>query len=261
MKTPHSAEQPVVLGGTYSEDRPIAALRQYFRCAWNHQVSANFAGNMQIVPDGCVDLLCTEEGFFVVGPDITAARPEVSPGSTVLGLRFQPGAAAGWLGLSMAEIVGCRVDMGDLWGAVAREIFGRMHEAGGTQDRLSLFQTLVEQLAPIKLAPSPEAALAFRRLERASECNVDALFVLRKELGLDERTLRRKSVHHFGYGLKTLERILRFQRFSALSRSDRQAGLAELSLASGYADQAHLSREIRSLCGVSAGAYLRQTRG
>ncbi|MGT2492428.1 hypothetical protein ACU4GD_22680 [Cupriavidus basilensis] len=45
-----------------------------------------------------------------VGPDITAARPDLAPGATVLGARFQPGAAPHWLGLHLSDIVGCEVE-------------------------------------------------------------------------------------------------------------------------------------------------------
>ncbi|WP_170301869.1 hypothetical protein [Cupriavidus basilensis] len=42
-------------------------------------------------------------------------------------------------------------------------------------------------------------------------------------------------------------------------RADRSDfGLAALAADAGYADQAHLSREIQSLCGMTASALLRQ---
>ncbi|MFS4516626.1 helix-turn-helix domain-containing protein, partial [Delftia tsuruhatensis] len=72
------------------------------------------------------------------------------------------------------------------------------------------------------------------------------------------RSLRRLCHAQFGYGPKTLERVLRFQRLLALARSDRQAGLAALAAEAGYADQAHLSREVRALCGITPRAALQQ---
>ncbi|WP_449064683.1 helix-turn-helix domain-containing protein [Planomonospora algeriensis] len=52
----------------------------------------------------------------------------------------------------------------------------------------------------------------------------------------------------FGYGPKTLQRVVRFQR--ALRLAGRGTGLAEVALASGYADQSHMSNEVRRLAGV-----------
>lgn len=73
---------------------------------------------------------------------------------------------------------------------------------------------------------------------------------------MSERSLRRFCHAQFGYGPKTLERVLRLQRLLSLARADRSSGLASLALQAGYADQAHLSREVRALCGVSASAAL-----
>ncbi|MFD4428948.1 helix-turn-helix domain-containing protein [Nocardia sp. NPDC058497] len=53
----------------------------------------------------------------------------------------------------------------------------------------------------------------------------------------------------FGYGPKMLARILRFQRALAAVRAGVPA--AETAAVTGFADQAHLSREFRDLAGCS----------
>jgi transcriptional regulator GlxA family with amidase domain len=67
------------------------------------------------------------------------------------------------------------------------------------------------------------------------------------EVALSERTLRRRFDAAFGYGPKTLDRILRFQRFLKLLRGARPGSTAGLAMEAGYADQAHLGRESRRL--------------
>ena len=53
------------------------------------------------------------------------------------------------------------------------------------------------------------------------------------------------------------QRILRFQRF--VSRIDRdRADLATLAAETGYADQAHLTRECLTLSGLTPAALARQ---
>ncbi|TGT34837.1 helix-turn-helix domain-containing protein, partial [Mesorhizobium sp. M8A.F.Ca.ET.165.01.1.1] len=66
-----------------------------------------------------------------------------------------------------------------------------------------------------------------------------------------ERTLRRRFDDTFGYGPKTLDRILRFHRFRRLQRQQSDASTALLAIEAGYADQAHLIRESRRLTGVT----------
>ena len=51
------------------------------------------------------------------------------------------------------------------------------------------------------------------------------------------------------------ERILRFQRFLRLLSNGR-APLSALAVEAGYADQAHLAREVRRISGRSPGALI-----
>ncbi|MFC7566230.1 helix-turn-helix domain-containing protein [Actinomadura namibiensis] len=60
--------------------------------------------------------------------------------------------------------------------------------------------------------------------------------------------MRRRAVAAFGYGPKTVQRVLRFQRALRLARAGRP--LAEVAQVAGYADQAHMANEVRGLGGV-----------
>ncbi|MYZ40998.1 MULTISPECIES: helix-turn-helix domain-containing protein, partial [unclassified Streptomyces] len=62
-----------------------------------------------------------------------------------------------------------------------------------------------------------------------------------------------RSLDAFGYGPKTLARVLRLQRALELVRAGEP--YAEAALAAGCADQAHLARETRDLAGLTLGAY------
>jgi AraC-like DNA-binding protein len=81
---------------------------------------------------------------------------------------------------------------------------------------------------------------------------------LAERLGLTERGLHRRAVGAFGYRPKLLHRVLRFRRAVRLARS----GLAFATVAAdaGYADQAHLAREVRELAGVPLGVLLAEQR-
>ncbi|KIF70998.1 hypothetical protein HY68_24230, partial [Streptomyces sp. AcH 505] len=72
-------------------------------------------------------------------------------------------------------------------------------------------------------------------------------------VGLGARQLHRRSLDAFGYGPKTLARILRLQRALALVRAGTP--YAQAALDAGCTDQAHLARETRELAGLTLGAY------
>ena len=65
--------------------------------------------------------------------------------------------------------------------------------------------------------------------------------------------LRRRCLGAFGYGFKTLNRVLRFQRFLGLGAQSFQMLLGRVGARAGYADQAHMTREVRRMCGISPG--------
>jgi AraC-like DNA-binding protein len=244
--------------GRYAEATPQHGLREHFQCAWVHQLPEDHVGGVAVVPDGCVDLLWCDNRLVVVGPDITAAHPDLQPGATVLGMRFQPGAAAHWLDLPMTDIVGTQIDMRDAWGQKAWDLVDKMQEAKDTREQNSLLQELLARMASSIERPERDAAAIFETLGDHAGHEGGGIAKLIGKLGLSQRTLRRRSHHLFGYGPKTLERILRFQRFQTLARHAENRGLAEMALTTGYADQAHLNREIQSLCGMTAGELVRQ---
>ena len=244
--------------GRYVEAHPIARLLPHFQCVWMSSISPDHSGPVAVVPDGCVDLLWRDDRFTVVGPDTTAATPELGPGSIVLGIRFMPGAAAKWLGRPLTDIVGREVPMAEFWGSTADRIADSVGAASSTRDKLRVLQELLTAEAPKVESPRQEAIMIFRFLRSDASADGRQIKALRERLEVSERTLRRRCDELFGYGPKTLDRILRFQRFQALARTDADEGLALLALRAGYADQAHLTREVRSLCGMTAGEFVRQ---
>jgi transcriptional regulator GlxA family with amidase domain len=106
--------------------------------------------------------------------------------------------------------------------------------------------------ARVRREPDPAVDAVIRALQRERM----PVRELAGRLGLSERQLLRRCVDALGYGPKTLDRILRFQRFRALAAQRPDLGLARLAAVAGYADQPHLTRECRRLSGESPPALL-----
>ncbi|MDF3148621.1 helix-turn-helix domain-containing protein, partial [Streptomyces sp. T21Q-yed] len=79
------------------------------------------------------------------------------------------------------------------------------------------------------------------------------------ELGLGSRQLHRRCLTAFGYGPKTLARILRLQRALALARGG--VTFADTAVRAGFADQAHLARDVKELAGRPLGELLGRRGG
>ncbi|MFI6038937.1 helix-turn-helix domain-containing protein [Streptomyces sp. NPDC051315] len=195
-------------------------------------------GARPVLPDGCMDLLWNEGRLLVAGPDTHAHRPD-GPPTPWAGLRFYPGTAPALLGVPAHELRDRRVDLTDLWPAAeVRRLRARVEAAPHPA-------TALEDLALERAAP-PDPAL--RHLVTALAAGRPVAAVA-DELGLGTRRLHRRSLTAFGYGPKTLARVLRLQRALALARQ----GLpyAHTATRAGYADQAHLARDVREFTGTT----------
>jgi AraC-like DNA-binding protein len=80
---------------------------------------------------------------------------------------------------------------------------------------------------------------------------------LANRAGLTPRKVHRHCVDAFGLAPSVLRRIARVQRAARLHRgSGASHSLVDLALAAGFADQAHLSREIKALTGLTPSVAL-----
>jgi AraC-like DNA-binding protein len=195
----------------------------------------------------------------IEGPDRVAAVEHFAPGGSVVGVRSRPAAARAWLGVSLSEIEGKRVPFDQFRGRDARRISDLVGEA---RDPLHAAQRLEYGLAlagPLEQLDEKDVRIfEIVRARRSTETGV--LDELEQRLGLSERTLRRRCTEAYGYGPKTLDRILRLQRFLALACEARRLPLAVLAATVSYADQAHLTRETRALTGLTPTAIVGQLR-
>jgi AraC-like DNA-binding protein len=171
----------------------------------------------------------------------------------IAGLRFHPGHAAAWLGLPVSEIVNSRVPLAELWGSEAHRIEDEIAAAEPVgEPHLALERVLASRALRAGDVDRRWRAMPGLLNEATARFQPVVPWLI-SELGLSERTLRRQVEDAFGYGPKTLDRILRFQRFLLLVRTGERMSLARLAIAADFADQAHLTRECRRLAGLTPG--------
>ncbi|WP_153449481.1 helix-turn-helix domain-containing protein [Streptomyces smaragdinus] len=195
----------------------------------------------RVLPDGCMDLIWSGGTLLVAGPDTRAHLGQGAPGTEYAALRFAPGQGAVLLGVAAVELRDTRVPLDALWpSARARRLAERI---GAAADRKAVLERAAGRLLERARPPEPYLPAVVRGLRAGrSVAEVSAA------TGVGTRTLHRRSLAVFGYGPKTLARVLRMNRALALARAGRP--FAEVAARAGYADQAHLSRDVRALAGV-----------
>lgn len=187
-----------------------------------------------------------DDGRLVVaGPDATARLHESRVLRPVTAVRLHVGLGPVLLGVPAAELTDRTVPLDALWGdRRARELASRVD----TDPATALGRWATTGPPPDPLGARLVALLGAGRTVAAA---ADAL-------GFSARQLHRRALPLFGYGPQHLARVLRLQRAVALAdRGDAWAGVAAHA---GYADQAHLARDVRALAGTTPTALRRERR-
>jgi AraC-like DNA-binding protein len=249
----------------YRELAPPAEIAPHVACLWVRDPQPD-ARLHRIVPDACADIVwITGRRLHVAGPATGPAMSTVPAGGSAVGIRFRVGAAGSALGVSARELLDGSFALDEIWGPAGAELAERLGAARTPEAAAGILARALARRLPPPDAIDPlvrAAAIGAARPRTPVEA-------LGASLGIGERQLRRRFDDAVGYGPKTLQRVLRFQRFLALAQpSPSPAGvgaeragpvapdLARLAFEAGYADQAHLTRECRRLAGLPPAALL-----
>ncbi|WP_343520042.1 helix-turn-helix domain-containing protein [Sphingomonas sp.] len=220
----------------YAETLPPPELDGLVEAVWTLDVAASGWVDHQAVPDGCIELIRRHSGgsvwrreqpeLFVTGLALRPAVLRFRGDARFTGIRLWPWA---W---HLLDGEPCR-DFADRWRAIQPRapLAALLPDDGDPMPRLAaLFHGTV---------PPPLAAI--RHAASVAE--------LAHITGLSTRQLQRICARETGMPPRSYLRLLRFRTaVSDIQRPD--ALLADTAAAAGYADQAHMTREFRSLGGL-----------
>lgn len=209
-------------------------------------------------PDGSLSRRDT-----VIGGLHTAPVEIVHPGrQSGVHVALHPLAARRLLGVPTAELTG-DAEAVDVLGAAAREMHERIGEAPDWAGRFAaLDAVLSRRLGADDPPPAPELARAWRSLVGRDPASVRAVA---DDVGWSDRHLGARFRAEFGVTPKVAARMARFDRarrvIASRALTGVPLGLADVAAEGGFADQAHLTREFRSLAGVSPTRWLAEEVG
>ena len=201
----------------------------------------------------------TSYDVMVAGLHAVAARVEQPSAQSGVQLALHPLAAQALLGCRAAELVGQGHHGHDVIGGLATELHDRVSSRSEGESRLDVVQQWMRARLDDKRgkAVRPELIWAWHVLQHSGgRCRVDDLA---GEVGLSPRQLRALMVAETGIAPKQLCRQFRFDGVIAQLAAG-SSSLAEIAASSGYADQAHLTREFRQMAGCAPTRWLAEER-
>jgi len=206
---------------------------------------------IRVVPDGQVDLVFDlDSGAAHVGGAREQPMEAVHERPTrLLGVTLVPGAAATFLGVAVSTLDSDWQPLSSVIGPVATQLGQRLCETPSGTARLGVLETFL--LARLDRMGSGDARVR-RALQEIDDTNgrID-IAELGRESGASPRNLSRLFHAWVGMSPKRFARIVRVQAAMRRLAEPSPPTLAALAAEIGFADQAHLAREIRAVAGAA----------
>jgi AraC-like DNA-binding protein len=137
----------------------------------------------------------------------------------------------------------------DVFGSFARELTGRLHDAGSWEARFAyLDHALAARLGDPQDVPAGVRCAWHRLVASSGRASITSVV---HEVGWSQRHLIARFKHEIGVSPKVFARMLRFGQVVRAIRAGGTADLADLALRCGYYDQSHLNRDAREFAGTT----------
>jgi AraC-like DNA-binding protein len=251
--------------------RPCEALAGFVELLWYWDGPARPHSLERLLPDGSMELVVNLnddevraynrrdlrrferlESAILVGPHSEYFVLDTMQQVRVIGVHFRPGGAFPFLRPPADELHGQQVSMSELWGGFARELRERLLAAKTVDEQFGLLEAaLTARMArPLEF----HRAVAFGLHE--FQCGARSVADVIGAAGISARRFVEVFKQQVGMAPKPYCRVRRFQRvIRGLPAAASAIDWADVAIASGYCDQAHLIHDFRAIAGISPGEY------
>jgi AraC-like DNA-binding protein len=241
----------------FSFHPPPPSLADSVKAIWRARgTKEEFDAPEPIVPDGCVEIVVNLGDRFVDASsgelqprDLLAGqmtRPVVAlPTGDVdlIGVRFHSARAGAALRTPMWQLQDQLISAA----SVIRGLDRVVDELRGLDDRRRIDHLCDALGARLNSTASAAPDYALAMIDEARG-NV-AIETVAKRIGVSRRHLERQFRDRVGLGAKQIARIARVHAALEMLQQDVEISGAEIAMACGYSDQAHLIRECQELAG------------
>ncbi len=230
-------------------------LADYFLCFWTQAFVGVGEYAHRVLPDACVDIVfINDDPPVVVGPWTDPFVARFAAGTKIVGVRLHPGHAPRVLGMPATELLNRSAPLSDVW-RINRARFAPVLDKARFASRRSALVEALLRVTALAAPPDRVVLAGIRWLACHPHGRVEQLS---RWIGISHRQLHRRFSAAVGYGPKIFQSVLRFQRLlNIASRPRAQQSLADLAAVAGYADQAHMTREVRRFSNCTPTILLR----
>jgi methylphosphotriester-DNA--protein-cysteine methyltransferase len=238
---------------------PRPPLSNHIEILWAYESYGGGHARERVLPNGAAEIVFLldreREQPVVCGAHSEAFIIETATRPTLLGVHFKPGGALPFLKVPADELVNRHVALDALWGALASELRDRLLEAPTWAARFRVVERALLARLTTSWPRHPAVAFAVSAIEAAP--HAQTIGRLTERIGLSPRRFIEVFAGEVGLTPKVFARVRRFQRVLAMIQRNEAIDWADVAVAGGYYDQAHLIHDFRAFSGINPTAYVR----
>jgi methylphosphotriester-DNA--protein-cysteine methyltransferase len=218
----------------------------------------------ELFPDGTVSLIYHRnpliglEQLLSAGLRTTATKVPVRPGDVFWGMRIAPAAAGVLLGDSLKNLPANSLGFPEALEPLGRQMMNGFENCENLEDAVSVFTAGFKTLGVAASDIDEKVADAVEMIELSG--GMAKISDIAATLSLSMRQFQRRFAACTGFSPKQYARIRRLYRTATVLAGREKVDWADRAAAMGFADQAHLSRELSALTGRSPKTFATRVR-
>jgi len=238
-------------------------VRRYWMPVWSLPEGSTTVQRVLQYP--VCQLVVAPSYALLVGPARGLSTRELTGSGWALGAMLQPAAGALLLDGPVSALTDRTVPLDDLahvdGPAIARRVRAAVGDAPDDATRQQAAVLVLEETLSA-LPPADEEGLLVNAVVEHVENDptVERVGQVCEKFALSERSLQRLTARRIGLSPKWLIQRRRLHEAAGLLAAGDAPDLATVAARLGYSDQAHFTRDFRTVTGLTPGEYAREPR-
>lgn len=229
-------------------------VERFWTSSWD--LPGDRAAVTRILPHPCVNLTLEHHQLRVTGVPHGVFNRRLTGQDQVFGVKFTPGSFRLLIDSSVVGLSGTGESAHDLL-PDSRALEQALDQAVDDDQRALVVETYLSRRG---ITPDPSSLLVRTAVDAlVTDVDIRRVGDLSEQLRVSDRTLQRLFAEYVGVSPGWVLRRGRLhaaaERVIELAASGQPGGLADVAAEFGYADQAHFTRDFRSVLGVSPASW------
>jgi len=244
--------------------RPGPPLASYLESLWYYDGCPTAHHRERVLPNGRFQVVMNLSAGLgsVAGMRSQCVVIETAAIPSLMGVVFRPGGARVFFEPPASDFYNRVVPLDVVWGSNVSQLHDRLREVVTAEEKFQILETalirMIERSVDRRHSLHPSVLYALREFRHVP--HIRTVIDVAREAGLSRRRFSQLFHEQVGITPKLYCRLIRFRAVVREIVAGGPVDWADVAIAGGYYDQAHLAHEFRNFSGMSPSSYLAADR-